>query len=195
MTLGEMDGSHEGGQINFNGAGSNQDWYMDLYDHDFRIFTNYSSTVTVQMFNIGSGATNLTLDGSGTATAWNTTSDKRIKTNVKEINYGLNDIMLIKPVGYEKHQVNGFVNGEPKLGKTTKEIGFIAQDLYKIIPEIVYKPADETKELWAVDYSKLVPVLVKAIQEQEQKIEAQQKLINKLLKQNAEILNKINTGE
>jgi len=103
--------------------------------------------------------------------------------------------MLIEPVNYEKCRVNGFVNGEPKLGKTTKEIGFIAQDLYKIIPEMVYKPKDETKELWAVDYSKLVPVLVKAIQEQEQKIEAQQKIIEKLLKQNAEILNKLDNGQ
>jgi len=48
-----------------------------------------------------------------------------------------------------------------------QEIGFIAQDLYNIIPEVVYKPSDESKDFWAIDYSKLTPILVKGIQEQQ----------------------------
>lgn len=44
-------------------------------------------------------------------------------------------------------------------------IGFIAQELEKIIPEAVNKPKDDSKELWSVDYNKIVPILVNAMKE------------------------------
>jgi hypothetical protein len=46
-----------------------------------------------------------------------------------------------------------------------KTIGLIAQELYEIIPEAVSKPENEATELWGIDYDKLIPVLIKAIQE------------------------------
>jgi len=61
-----------------------------------------------------------------------------------------------------------------------QEIGFIAQDLYNIIPEVVYKPTDESKDFWAIDYSKLTPILVKGIQEQQTEIEELNNTINQL---------------
>jgi predicted RNase H-like nuclease (RuvC/YqgF family) len=45
------------------------------------------------------------------------------------------------------------------------QLGFIAQDLYHIVPEVVEKPKDEKTDLYRVNYSALVPVLVNAVQE------------------------------
>jgi len=108
------------------------------------------------------------------------TSDRRLKTDIKDINYGIQQIMQMKPLTYQKHIADGFANGKPVLGKGIQEIGFIAQDLYKIIPEVVYKPEDESKDFWAIDYSKMVPILVKGIQEQQNEIEELNNTINQL---------------
>ncbi len=186
LTLGPMDGSDEGGQITFYGAGSYGTWRLDVFDMDFRLFSydeNYDNTF--QIFNFASGrVTNLTLDGSGTATAWNETSDKRLKSNVRELGYGLNTVLKLKPVAYKMHAVDKFEGGQPVWGKSWDDIGLIAQELYKIVPEVVHKPKDESKELWAVDYAKLTPILIKAIQEQQAEIE-------KLKKQNEQILKEL----
>ena len=48
---------------------------------------------------------------------------------------------------------------------TGKDVGFVAQDLYKIVPEVVGVPEDESKDTWAVAYGKLAPILVAAIHE------------------------------
>ena len=193
LTLGAMDGTNEGAQITWYGAGSHDTWRTDVNVNDFRIFSYSSNNNAVRIFNYGSGVTDLIVDGGqGYAVAWNTTSDKRIKTEIKNINYGLNTILALKPVAYNKHQVKGFENGKPVLGTSTPEIGLLAQDLYKVIPEIVHKPKDDSKELWAVDYSKLTPVLVKAIQEQEQEINELKSLVKQLQEQNKKILEKLN---
>ena len=45
------------------------------------------------------------------------------------------------------------------------------QEVQQIIPEAVNEPDDESKDLWSMDYDKLIPVLTKAIQEQQIMIE------------------------
>jgi hypothetical protein len=59
-------------------------------------------------------------------------------------------------------------------------IGFSAKELFKVVPEAVYKPADETAETWGVHYHTLIPVLTKAIQEQQKQIMAQQAQVEQL---------------
>ena len=44
---------------------------------------------------------------------------------------------------------------------------------------MVSKPVDESTELWGIDYAKIVPVLVKAIQEQQVKIDLLEAEINR----------------
>ena len=113
---------------------------------------------------------------------WYDPSDKRIKSDITEINYGLNEIMKIKPVKYLLHDPKGFEYIPEKLSKNGKpDIGIIAQDLYNIIPEAVYKPKNEI-ELCGINYDKLIPVIIKAIQEQQQLIEILQNQINELNK-------------
>jgi len=66
----------------------------------------------------------------------------------------------------------------------TPQVGFIAQEVQQIIPEVVTgKEGDLSKgESLGIVYGNLVPVLTKAIQEQQAEIEAQQKQIDELKK-------------
>ena len=102
-----------------------------------------------------------------------TASDRRLKENIKDLSIGLDELLKIQPREYRW-----------KEGKS-KDKGFIAQELYEIYPEAVTKPLteDSTKDYWAVDYSKLTPLLVKAIQDQQKNIDRLEKKINNLEKQ------------
>lgn len=99
---------------------------------------------------------------SNTSTSYNTTSDKRLKTNAQPLQNAGNIIDAIAPVTYEWKYVDG-VQG----------VGFLAQDLAKVIPETVSKgddnealtPQDEGFQTWGVDLAKIVPYLVAELQE------------------------------
>ena len=53
----------------------------------------------------------------------------------------------------------------------THDIGFIAQEVEKVIPEIVKDKKHFDKEIKTLDYEKLTAVLIKAVQELKQEIE------------------------
>jgi len=131
------------------------------------------------------GNTPMYIDGGGNiyAASYNIASDMRLKTHIGEIGYGLNTIMALQPKQYEISDNIDIKNGKPAVDpglKTQHKIGFLAQDLYKLIPEAVHKPKDDSKEIWTVDYTVLVPALTKAIQEQQSQIEQQTIKIKKL---------------
>jgi len=117
--------------------------------------------------------------GRAIAYSWTTYSDGRLKTEQKELTYGLNVVMQLQPKSYNHHSSETLEDGTFTMtgSQTTHTFGFIAQELNQIIPEAVYVPKDESKNLWAIDYEKLIPVLTKAIQEQQSQIEAQQKAL------------------
>jgi hypothetical protein len=105
------------------------------------------------------------------ANAWDTYSDKRIKTNIQPILNAIDKVNLLNPVYYEKHDSyvnNDFLNID--FDSSVKSLGFIAQEVYNIIPEAVN--TGTTNELWAMDYTKIIPILTKAIQEQQALIKA-----------------------
>jgi hypothetical protein len=58
------------------------------------------------------------------------------------------------------------------------KIGLIAQDVRKVVPEVVV--GDETKENLGMNYAELVPVLINAIKEQQKEINSIQHQINNL---------------
>lgn len=119
-------------------------------------------------------------EGRAIAVSWNTYSDARIKTDVKKIPYGLETIMQLAPKSYVQHNSNN-QDGRLKIEPTgTKSIGFLAQDLQKVIPEIVTVPKDESKQLWSVDYTRIIPVMVQAIQDQQAIIDAQKSELTQL---------------
>ena len=75
--------------------------------------------------------------------------------------YGLKDVMRLRPVDY--------VMSTNQL----QQVGFIAQDVQAIVPEVVTgKEGDLSKgDILGITYEKLVPILTKAIQEQQVLIE------------------------
>ena len=92
--------------------------------------------------------------------------DRRLKANIENTKYGLETILKLAPVDYTLKS-NGLA-----------QIGFIAQEMEEIIPEIVSTDANGYK---GIAYAKLTPILVEAIKEQQRLIETQQLQIDKLI--------------
>jgi len=113
------------------------------------------------------------------AYAWDTYSDARIKTDQEELMYGLTELMKIIPRQYIQHD-SEFSSGNLVLGNGKKNIGLVAQEIFEIIPEAVSKPADDSQELWGMDYNKLIPVVIKAVQDQQKEIESLKETIKDL---------------
>lgn len=106
--------------------------------------------------------------------AYTNVSDMRVKTNVNIINDGLQKVMAMRPVSYDFHSGRAIKNGVVKFtenDRVVKTIGFLAQELVKVVPEAVIVPKDPANELYNVSYATVVPVLTKAIQEQQAEIE------------------------
>lgn len=139
---------------------------------------NGSGTLTLSNYGGGGGRVN--------AYAFNNISDARIKQQVQPLsNDALSKVMQLNPVTYLFSEINYAPNSSLTIEKKSydkPEMGFLAQEVYRLFPEAVNKPVDESKELWSMDYSKLTVVLTKAIQEQQQTIQQQQQEINALKK-------------
>jgi hypothetical protein len=116
---------------------------------------NDSGANPIAFFNAeGAGVGGIVTTGS--ATAFNTTSDRRLKENIALTSRGLDALATIPVEDFN------FI-ADPK---KTRVQGFIAQDLYKIYPEAVtVGGGDPKKQPWSVDYGRLTPLLVKSIQE------------------------------
>jgi hypothetical protein len=127
--------------------------------------------------DVGIGAQpNYKLDVRGTI-GNNTTlyhSDIRWKTDIKSIKYGINELMRLNSISYLWK-----VDAYPEMGfDKGSQFGFIAQEFEKVIPELVRTDKDGYK---SIDYVKLTPILVVAIQEQQKQIEELKGLVNTLI--------------
>jgi len=113
----------------------------------------------------GSGSRAVNASANGTLSA---TSSILIKENVENINYGLLDVLKLKPVSFN------YIDKE-KWGEG-KDLGFVAEDVMNIIPEST--GVMNTSDIYH-DMTKLIPILTKAIQEQNALIKAlEQRIIN-----------------
>ena len=114
--------------------------------------------------------------------AFSNASDERIKTNITETKYGLKTALSLKPVDYTM------------ISNEQRNVGFIAQDVQKLVPEAVsgLEGDLEKGETLSIAYTTLIPVLTKAIQEQNEAIEKQNKMIATLQKE-VEMLKKKNS--
>jgi hypothetical protein len=88
-------------------------------------------------------------------TTWTTGSDVRLKENIEDVGYGLASVMGLVPKKYN------YINNPEK-----QCFGLIAQEVLTVIPEVVDVPKDASS-MMGVEYQSLIPVLVKAIQEQQ----------------------------
>ncbi len=107
-----------------------------------------------------------TNSGSIIADEYVTYSDWELKTNIKPLTDSLSKIKKLESVVYEKKAS----------GK--KEVGFIAQDVAKIIPEVCALD-DEGKGI-GVDYSRISALVADGIKEQQQQIETQERKLKAL---------------
>ena len=100
------------------------------------------------------------------------TSDEREKNNIQDIRYGLNEIMQLRPVAFTWKD----------MPETGTKLGLIAQDVKKVISEVVSdkdwivdeETGNKTEveaERMGIYYADMIPVLIKAIQEQQKEIE------------------------
>jgi Chaperone of endosialidase len=140
--------------INFTGAGSQYGIQFVPANNGTHLFEAYFD---VNSNLIGS----IQQNNSNNGVFFNTTSDRRVKENITDSAIGLDSLM--------KMQVREFnFITDPK---KSKEQGFIAQELYKVYPQAVSTSDDGTKPLkktdrpWAVDYGRLTPLIVKAVQD------------------------------
>ncbi len=117
------------------------------------------------MINFHTGTTQTavgTIASNGSATAYNTTSDRRVKENITDTREGLQKLMEIgvKDFSFRADPSHTIVNG------------FIAQDLEHVYPEAVTTngdngvvPLKDKSKIWQVDYGRVTPLIVKAVQD------------------------------
>jgi len=117
-----------------------------------------AGTVTLSGLTVTGNITASNITASGTVTA---NSDEKLKENVITIENALEKVLSLRGVEYDR------------IDSGDHQIGVIAQEVEKIIPEVVY--GNETK---SVAYGNLVGLLIEAIKEQQNEIE---ELKNKLL--------------
>ena len=116
----------------------------------------------------GSAAVTGSITSTGNnATQYNTSSDYRLKENVAPIQNGLTRLQQLNPVQFD------WKNS----GETSE--GFIAHEVQEVFPDAVCGEKD-AEEMQGMDYGRLTPLLVKAIQEQQTQIDALQSEINLL---------------
>jgi len=128
--------------------------------------SSVNGDLNLYVYSTGAGAARFYVGMGGTVFATNTTisaiSDQRFKENIQDLDVGLNAVMALKPRKFD---------WKAGKGKDIKgDRGFIAQELEQVFPDLVDEwadPAPEGEEPYKSVRQDLIPVLVKAIQEQQ----------------------------
>lgn len=101
------------------------------------------------------------------ARTWYTLSDGSIKENIHDINNASELISALKPKYYTYTKEYQLPEGDDT-AVSLPSIGFIAQDIQKILPQLVAK--EDSAGLLRINYQGIIPLLVKHAQEQDLKI-------------------------
>jgi hypothetical protein len=181
LTLNPSSTLNEGGQINFkrSPSGSTADWIIDQYgtsssDARLRVFNSIAETNGFSILengNIGMGTliptVRLQVNGDIIANSIAGSSDIRFKKNIRTVENALDKVKSLRGV-YFNWNKDAFP--DRNFG-AQDELGFIAQEVEKVVPEIVTK--ENTKDEYrSVKYDKLVALLVEAIKEQQKQIDS-----------------------
>jgi hypothetical protein len=96
-------------------------------------------------------------------------SDKNWKTNIKNIDSPLEKLSQINGVEFD------WIEDEPVHGNKGHDVGVIAQEIEQVLPEIV-----QTREsgMKAVQYDKIIPLLIESIKEQQKQIDELKQIVN-----------------
>jgi len=123
------------------------------------IYGPTNSNTTKMSFRNGNGAVG-TIATNGSATSYNTSSDYRLKENEVAVSDGIERLKQLKPYKFNfKTDVDTTVDG------------FFAHEVSSVVPEAITGEKDG-EEMQSIDQSKLVPLLVAAVQELTTRLEA-----------------------
>jgi hypothetical protein len=178
ITLNPSSTQYEGGQITLKKSlvGSTSDWFIDQYgttasDARLRLFSSSELNGLVILENgyvgMGNSAPTVRLQVAGDIIANSIagSSDARFKTNITPIENPLQKVLQLRGVNFDWNK-KAFPN---RSFSDSRAIGFIAQEVEKVIPEVVQ--TEKTAEGYkAVQYDKVVALLVEAIKEQQKQI-------------------------
>jgi hypothetical protein len=135
-----------GGPLSFVNTGGDSDGFC-FY------LTGTPSQLNIR-FGANAGALSAGVYMTSTATSWTAQSDERLKNITGTITDAVQSVKSLRPVRYTLKADQD----------KTHRVGLIAQDVQKVLPEVVDTDANG---YLGVRYSELVPLLVSAIQEQQ----------------------------
>lgn len=177
--------------INTTPGNYNLKTYGDLYFESGYVSLKYScsySPFEAEFFPVNNNLISLGLANSAFknvyAYDYPSISDKRQKENIKSIENALDKVLKLNGVKYDIKKefvyidtINYSDKVKQKLEKDRKnKLGFLAQDVEKVIPEAVN--IDDSTGVYTISYSRIIPVLVEAIKEQQGQIEALKEVLN-----------------
>ncbi len=137
------------------------------------LFWNSAPRSSVVMDLVATGASSAALTVSGDVIAYGSPSDIRYKHDIKQIDNALNIVQQLRGVTFKWNQDTPTY----QMTKVEHDIGFIAQEVQVVLPELVR--ADGEGKLSLRDKA-LIPLLVEAIKEQQTQIMSQQHIITDL---------------
>lgn len=147
--------------LRFDDGTANSDWDIT---HGFALRFHYGGALR-GFINANTGA-------------YTQSSDVSLKSNIQNMNSTINRLNQLRPTTYVYKDD----------ASRTKTLGFIAQEVLPIFPEVVH--FSEVDGLYGIDYSAFSVVAIKAIQEQQTMIESQQKQIDELKTMVLTLMNK-----
>ena len=141
----------------FSGSASNIATTLTTTNATFYpTFVSSNSTTTNQAPNVATAFTFNASTGTLTSTIVTASSDERLKENVRPITGALDLVQQLAGVIFNR------------IGQTDDEIGYLAQQVEKILPQVVHTAADGMK---SIAYGNIVALLSEAIKEQQAQIE------------------------
>lgn len=199
---GRFEALNAGNDTNFGtqglayGAATNYGGYFDATGINGNLFSYglYASAAGAQTNWAGYFVGNVNIIGNGWINGIAITSDRKFKKDITALSNVTEKILLLKPSNYT-FKTEEFKNMNLPEGK---QLGFIAQELEEVFPELVMQKEKEElrdrdgavtgtiAEHKAINYIGLIPVLISGIQEQQAKIEQLSAAVNSLQKQLAE---------
>lgn len=153
--------------INWGGSTAEKT-YPDDFTSIFTIkYPGYIGIGSVIDPSMGLELPNSATSGEGLAYAWGTHSSRRWKTNISPLQSALDKISRLRGVEFDWKPENG--------GK--HDIGLIAEDVGKVIPEVVTYEKNGI-DATGLKYDRLVALLIAGMQEQQKRIEALERALS-----------------
>ena len=122
---------------------------------------------SIAVGNISNSATDGRIDASNDIVAYST-SDIRLKDNIKSIDKALDKVDSIQGIEFD------WIEKEEVHGNSGHDVGVIAQEIEKILPDVVTTRDNGYK---AVKYEKIVPLLIEAIKDLSKQVDGLKRLI------------------